>query len=67
MNAFLKSKSSYRNLISFRKAECIYDITYYFINANLEFKDRTRDQMLQAARSGKQNIVEGREAATTSR
>ena len=35
MNAFLKSKSSYRNIISFRKAECIYDITYYFINANL--------------------------------
>ena len=66
MNAFLKSKSSYRNLISFRKAECIYDITYYFINANLEFKDRTRDQMLQAARSGKQNIVEGCSAASTS-
>ena len=67
MNAFLKSKSSYRNLISFRKAECIYDITYYFINANLEFKDRTRDQMLEQPASGKQNIVEGREAATTSR
>ncbi|KWW31590.1 MAG: S23 ribosomal protein [bacterium P3] len=63
---FLKQKGNYRDLIAYRKAECIYDITYYFTNKYLERSDRTVDQMLQAARSGKQNIAEGSAAATTS-
>lgn len=51
---------SYKTLIVFRKSECVYDITFYFVSRFLERShDRTVDQMQQAARSGKQNIVEG--------
>ncbi len=57
---------SYRTFLAYRKAEIIYDITYYFCNKYLNRGDRTIDQMVQAARSGKQNIVEGKEAARTS-
>lgn len=64
---FLKRKGDYRNLIVYKKAECIYDITYYFANRYLGKGDRTVDQMVQAARSGKQNIIEGSAASTTSR
>ena len=44
----------------------IYDITYYFTHRYLRRGDRTVDQMVQAARSGKQNIAEGNQAAATS-
>lgn len=64
---FLKPRGNYHGLISYRKAECIYDITYHFVNRFLERGDRTIDQMVQAARSGKQNIAEGSQAATSSR
>ena len=65
--SFLPPKGDYKNLIAFQKAECIYDITYYFIQHYLpKICDRTVDQMKQAARSGKQNIAEGNEAGTTS-
>lgn len=60
-------RGNYRNLIVYQKAECIYDITYCFVHRFLEKGDRTIDQMVQAARSGKQNIVEGSAASTTSR
>lgn len=50
---------SYKNLIVYKKTVLIYGITYYFCNKYLNSKDRTIDQMIQAARSGKQNIVEG--------
>ncbi len=63
---FLKQKSSYRNLKAFQKAECIYDITWHFAHRFLSLGDRTVDQMVQAARSGKQNIAEGRAAGNTS-
>lgn len=63
---FLKQKGNYRKLIAYQKAECIYDITYYFVHKFLEKGDRTIDQMIQAARSGKQNIAEGSSASTTS-
>ena len=63
---FLSQKGNYRNLIAFQKAECIYDITYYFAHHYLAQGDRTIDQMIQAARSGKQNIAEGAAASTTS-
>lgn len=53
-------------MIAFQKAECIYDITYYFANKYLKVGDRTIDQMIQAARSGRQNIAEGVAASTTS-
>lgn len=59
-------QGGYRNLKAFQLATCIYDITYYFANKYLDKKDRTIDQMIQAARSGKQNIAEGSAASTTS-
>lgn len=62
----MKQKGNYRDLIAYQKAECIYDITYYFAHTFLEKGDRTIDQMVQAARSGKQNIAEGSSASTTS-
>lgn len=63
---FLPLKGNYRNLIVFQKTECIYDITYYFAHKYFAKGDRTIDQMIQAARSGRQNIAEGAAAATTS-
>ena len=63
---FIAQKGDYKNLIAFQKSECIYDITFYFANKYLVKGDRTIDQMVQAARSGKQNIAEGAAAGTTS-
>ena len=63
---FLKPKGNYRNLIAYQKAECIYDITHFFAHKYFSKGDRTIDQMVQAARSGKQNIAEGCAAAATS-
>lgn len=65
-DTFLPRKGNYRNLIAFQKAECIYDITYYFAHKHLQKGDRTIDQMVQAARSGRQNIAEGAAAGATS-
>ena len=62
----IKQQGDHRNLISYRKAELIYDITYYFAHAAFERSDRTIVQMVQAARSGKQNIVEGNADVETS-
>lgn len=63
---FLQPKGNYRDLIAYKKAECIHDITYYFCHKYLSKGDRTIDQMVQAARSGKQNIVEASAASTAS-
>lgn len=64
---FLVPKGDYKKLIAFQKTECIYDITLYFVGHYLpKIGDRTVDQMVQAARSGKQNIAEGNETGTTS-
>ena len=64
---FLPKKGDYRGLIVYQKAECIYDLTFHFANKYLVArKDRTVDQMVQAARSAKQNIAEGCAAASTS-
>jgi len=59
-------RGNYRQLISYQKAEAVYDMTYYFCSNYLRGGDRTIDQMVQAARSGKQNIVEGSAASATS-
>ena len=66
MNTFLKKKGNCRSLRVYKVAKIIYDITYLFTRRFLSPHDRTTDQMVQAARSGKQNIVEGSKAATTS-
>lgn len=66
MATFLKKKGDYRSLIVYQKSVCIYDISYHFANRFYSKGDRTIDQMVQAARSGKQNIAEGCAASTTS-
>ena len=65
-NTFLPQHGHYRNLRVYKVTEIIYDITYYFTQKYLKKGDRTIDQMIQAARSGKQNIAEGNQAAATS-
>lgn len=63
----LPKGGGYRRLLSFRKAQIIYDLTVAFCRRYLSRDARTTDQMVQAARSGKQNIAEGSMASATSR
>ena len=64
---FLPKKGNYRDLLVYQKAKCLYDITFFFAqNYFVARKDRTVDQVVQAARSGKQNIAEGCSAGATS-
>lgn len=62
---FLPQHGHYRNLRVYQVTEIIYDITYHFTQHYLGKGDRTIDQMIQAARSGKQNNSEGNQAAAT--
>lgn len=64
---FIRQDNNYRTLMAFQKAECVYDVTYYFANKFLQKGDRTIDQMVQAARSGKQNLAEGNIDGVTSK
>jgi hypothetical protein len=63
----LPPRGDYRTLLSFQKAEVVYDITFRFAHKYLSRGDRTVDQMIQSARSGKQNVLEGSKAAQTSK
>ena len=63
---FLDNKGHYRDLRCFQLAEHLFDITFVFCNRFIESGDRTKDQMIQAARSIKQNIAEGSCAANMS-
>lgn len=67
MHDFIPQKGYYRKLRAFMVAEIIYDVTHVFTSRFLSKGDRTVDQMVQAARSGKQNIAEGSVAGTTSK
>lgn len=67
MKGFIPPHGNYRELLSYQKAEVVYDITFRFCHKFLSRGDRTIDQMIQAARSGKQNISEGSEASGTSK
>ena len=60
-------RGDYQTLLSFKKAEVVYDITFRFAHKFLSRGDRTVDQMIQSARSGKKNILEGSKAARTSK
>ncbi len=60
-------RGDYQTLLSCQKAEVVYDITFRFAHKFLSKGDRTVDQMIQSARSCKQNILEGSKAATTSK
>ena len=57
----------YRNLKSFQLAQLCYDVTVRFCDRYISKRSRTHDQMVQAARSGVQNIAEGSEASATSK
>lgn len=57
----------YRKLKSFQVAELAYDVTVRFCNKHIDRRSRTHDQMVQAARSGVQNIAEGSQASGTSK
>ena len=67
MNGFLTQGGGYRNLRVYQLSEIIYDLTVIFSEKWVATGSRTRDQMVQAARRGKQNIAEGSAASTTSR
>jgi len=64
--SFLPKTGNYQSLKSYQKSEIVYDLTFRFCERFLTRFDRTVDQMIQAARSGKQNIAEGSKAAKTS-
>lgn len=57
----------YRKLKSFQLAQLVYDVTVRFCDRHIEKRSRTHDQMVQAARSGVQNIAEGSQASGTSK
>ena len=63
---FLPKTGNCQTLLTYRKAEIIYDFTFRFCARFLNRGDRTIDQMVQSARSGKQNIAEGCKASITS-
>ena len=63
----LPPHGGYENLLSFQKARIVYDGTVRFCERFVNKRSRTHDQMTQAARSGKQNIVEASQASGTSK
>ncbi|MBD5251277.1 MAG: four helix bundle protein [Barnesiella sp.] len=67
MKSFLPPSGGYRNLKAYKYAEIIHDLKVIFVDKFIERGSRTRDQMVQAARSGKQNIAEGSMASMTSK
>ena len=60
-------RGDYRTLHAFQKSEVVYDLTFRFAHKYLSRGDRTIDQMIQAARSGKKNLLEGSKAGRTSK
>ena len=63
----LRSQTKWAELYFYQKTDVLYQLTFIFTKQHLlQFGDRTVDQMVQAARSGKQNIVEGSEDGVTS-
>jgi len=67
MNSFIPKHGGYHDLLSYQRAEVVYDATVAFVRDFFRRPDRTIDQMVQAARSGKQNIIEGSMASGTSK
>lgn len=62
-----KGHGGYRNLRSYQTTTLIYDLTVEFVRLYIDRFSRTKDQMVQAARSGRQNIAEGSQASATSK
>ncbi len=64
---FIPPHGGYKGLLSYRKSLIVYDATVLFCSRFLDSRDRTIDQMTQAARSGKQNIIEASQASGSSK
>jgi four helix bundle suffix protein len=67
MDPLIAKHGGYRKLKSFQVAQLVYDITARFCDRYINPRSRTHDQMVQAARSGVQNIAEGSQASGTSK
>lgn len=67
MSDLIPKHGGYRKLKSFQVAQLCYDITVRFCDKYIDRRSRTHDQMVQAARSGVQNIAEGSQASATSK
>lgn len=67
MERLIQAHGGYRNLKSFQVSQLVYDVTLRFCDRYIDRKSRTHDQMVQAARSGVQNIAEGSQASGTSK
>jgi four helix bundle suffix protein len=65
--SLIPKHGGYRKLKSFQIARLVYDITVRFCDRYIDRRSRTHDQMVQAARSGVQNIAEGSQASGTSK
>ena len=66
-NRIIPPHGGYQDLKSYQMSEIVYDATVAFCNRFINIRSRTHDQMVQAARSGKQNIAEGSMASGTSK
>ncbi|NCC50458.1 MAG: four helix bundle protein [Spartobacteria bacterium] len=66
-NGFIPAHGGYQDLLSYQRSVVVYDATVVFCRDLFQKYDRTIDQMVQAARSGKQNIIEGSMASGTSK
>jgi len=66
-DSLIPKHGGYRNLKSFQIGQLVYDVTVRFCDRYIEKRSRTHDQMVQAARSGVQNIAEGSQASGTSK
>jgi len=67
MSELIPKHGGYRKLKSFQVSQVVYDVTVRFCDRYIDKFSRTRDQMVQAARSGVQNIAEGSQASATSK
>jgi four helix bundle protein len=67
IDKLITDHGGYRQLKSFQHAELVYDATVRFCDRFIDRRSRTHDQMVQAARSGRQNIAEGSQASGTSK
>lgn len=66
-NSLIPPHGGYRKLKSFQMAQMVFDLTVRFCDQYIDKRSRTHDQMIQAARSGVQNIAEGSQASGTSK
>jgi four helix bundle suffix protein len=66
-DGFIPPHGGYQELLSYQKALVVYQATLHFCDRFIDKRSRTHDQMVQAARSGKQNILEGSQASGTSK